>query len=96
MHDLGDEGFPLAGGRLDYIDQRPVAALVYHRNQHVINVFVWPIRDTKTSAPAPASRNGFNTVAWDQTGMRYRVVSDVAANELAGFAERLRQLNAGS
>lgn len=88
--DLATDGFPLAGGRLDYIDGRPVAALVYRRRQHVINVFLWP----STSATEPVTRRddprGYHLVHWGHGHMTWWVVSDVASADLNDFADRLR------
>jgi len=93
--DLSDDGYPLAGGRLDYVGGRTVAALVYQRNRHVIDVFVWPATNAG-GAPGPQSRNGLATVAWDQGGLRYWAVSDIAPAELASFGELLRKRTAAS
>jgi anti-sigma factor RsiW len=90
VRDLRDEGFPLVGGRLDYIDGHPAAAVVYQRAKHVINLFAWaspganePFRDE--------SRQGFNLVNWRQDGIRYCAVSDVEADQLAQFARLVEQ-----
>ena len=92
VHDLAVDGFPLTGGRLDYIGGRPVAALLYRRNQHVINVFVWPAREREAgTAVASAALRGFNSIAWTQAGMRWRAVSDLAAPELGAFAGQLQR-----
>jgi anti-sigma factor RsiW len=86
VRDLSAEQFPLAGGRLDYLDGRPVAALVYRHRLHVINLFVMPCQgvgpDAKTS-----SRDGFNVIRWCDDGMRYLAVSDLNAEELSRFAQ---------
>jgi anti-sigma factor RsiW len=78
--DLADRGFPLAGGRLDYLDGRPVAALVYERHKHLINLFVWP---NGPDAPERiTSERGFSLVHWSAGGMTYWAVSDLNAMEL--------------
>jgi anti-sigma factor RsiW len=81
--DFAASGFPLIGGRLDYIDGRPVAALVYRHAKHDINLFVWPGQST---GPALESRNGYNVVSWTVGGMAFHAVSDLNSIELEGFA----------
>jgi len=88
--DLSRDGFELIGGRLDYVDGRSVAALVYQRRQHRINVFVWPSAD---AVHGTWSQNGFNLVAWSQAGMQMWAVSDLNAPELDEL-HRLLQANA--
>ena len=88
VKDFAAEGFPLIGGRLDYFDNQTVAALVYKRNQHTINVFVWPAGNSK--AEAAEARRGFNIINCDVNGLRYCVVSDLNAKELAEFADLLQ------
>lgn len=88
--DLAGEGFPLVGGRLDYIAQRPVAALVYRRQEHVLNVFVWPASATAT-AQRDAMQRGLHTVSWTQDGMQFWVVTDLGSAELSAFTQKLRQ-----
>ena len=84
VRDFAAEGFPLAGGRLDYADNRPVAALVYRRDRHIIDLFVWPAAGE--AAPATAERHGYNLVHWRAGGMEFWAVSDVEAAQLAEFA----------
>jgi len=86
VEDLASQGFPLTGGRLDYLDGRPVAALVYHRRQHVINLFIWPSAHP-SSGESVLSQQGYNVVHWNQSGMTYWVVSNLNAEELRKFAQ---------
>lgn len=90
VKDLAAEGFPLVGGRLDYIDDRPAAALVYRRQKHVINVFIWR-SDGKDRAPEALDRQGYHLVRWTDNGRSVWVVSDLNAQELREFAELLRR-----
>jgi anti-sigma factor RsiW len=83
VKDFAAAGFPLIGGRVDYIDRRPVAALIYKRREHVINLFVWP---SNSPLAAPESVNGFNLVAWNKAGMNYCAISDLNEAELRQFA----------
>jgi len=81
--DLAAEGFPLIGGRIDYLDGHPVAALVYRRRRHFINLFVWP---SATGAPAASvTRQGYHLLHWTKSGFTYWAVSDLAADELVQF-----------
>lgn len=83
--DLADHGYPLAGGRLDYIGERVVAALVYRRNRHVINLFVWPSKPGLNRAPAVALHNGYSVIHWREGGLEYWAVSDIDAHDLEAF-----------
>jgi len=85
VKELVGQGFPLVGGRLDYVDGHRAAAIVYRRDKHVINLFAWasagpdqPFRE--------AARQGFNVVTWRRDGITYYAVSDVEADQLAAFA----------
>jgi anti-sigma factor RsiW len=82
--DLAPEGFPLTGGRLDYLDGRPVAALIYKRHQHIINLFLWP-SSKSDSRPQTLTIRGYGIVHWAQSGMTYWAVSDLNARELTDF-----------
>lgn len=85
VKDLAATGFPLVGGRLDYIDRRSVAVLVYSRGKHLIELFVWPA-SAAAAEPARATRDGYNVVHWTADGMSFSAVSDLDAAALEGFA----------
>jgi anti-sigma factor RsiW len=96
VKDLAAEGFPLRGGRLDYLAGRPVAALVYQRDKHIINLFVWPAKGDGSTLPEmaqhqTAQRQGYNIVHWVQDGMVFWAISDVESAQLESFAEKLRE-----
>jgi anti-sigma factor RsiW len=81
VKDFTSQGFPLIGGRLDYLTDRTVAALVYRRRQHVINLFTWPA-DSSPVTESHFSRNGYNVVHWTSGAMTYWAVSDITITEL--------------
>ena len=83
--DLAAYGFPLVGGRVDYIGGRVVAALVYRRNGHVINIFAWPGGNSATTIPA---KEGYNLVSWTEDGLNFWAVSDVATSEIVKLRDR--------
>ena len=88
---LDSLGFPLIGGRLDYIGARPVAVVVYGRRQHVINVFSWPAGEGHGAASsALQTRHGYNILHWLDKGVESWVVSDLNEEELRQFAAMLR------
>ena len=89
--DLANQGFPLIGGRLDYLNHRSVAALVYRRQKHLINVFVWPDEPAQSKLPDTQSLQGYNLRFWKHNGMSYCAVSDLNASELGQFAQMLQQ-----
>ena len=88
--DLAKDGFPLIGGRLDYLNNRPVAALVYRRDKHIINVFVWPQKNAARGGGAIEMRQGYNVVGWTGSGMNFWVVSDLERNQLTQFTGLLK------
>ncbi len=80
--DYAQQGFPLIGGRLDVVDGHNVAALVYGRRKHLINLFVWPARRSATITENSGSRQGFNWTTWHAGDMDYALISDVSAADL--------------
>jgi anti-sigma factor RsiW len=89
VRDLAPAGAPLVGGRLDYLGQRPVAALVYRMNQHAINVFVWPASGDSSKDIAFTVRQGFNVARWSSNGMQFWAVSDLNADDLRKVVDLL-------
>jgi anti-sigma factor RsiW len=90
--DFATEGFPLVGGRLDYIHGQAVASLVYQRRQHPINVFVWPAAPAdKDTAVKELARDGYNILHWTSGGMNYWAISDLGVDEMRQFASLLRR-----
>jgi anti-sigma factor RsiW len=90
--DLASEGFALTGGRLDYIAGRAVAALVYKRREHAINLFIWPAEKSGIGAERMQSsvRNGYNTLHWSGSGMTFWAISDLNPVELQEFMRGLQ------
>jgi anti-sigma factor RsiW len=85
VKDFATQGFPLVGGRLDYLEGQTVAALVYRRNQHTINAFVWP---AKTAIPMSVEEHrGYTVINRGLNGLHYCFVSDLNGRELGDFAD---------
>jgi len=85
--DLTGAGFPLVGGRLDYLDQRPVSVLVYRHREHMINLFVWPLQEgSHAQAAHSVAKRGYNVLHWNDAGMAFWAVSDLNAAEMRDFA----------
>jgi anti-sigma factor RsiW len=89
--DLEKVGFSLVGGRLDYLNGRPVAAVVYRRREHLINLFVWPSSGIESGNTQQETWQGFHLVHWSKGGMNYWIVSDLNPAELNELAQRLRE-----
>ena len=87
VKELKDQGFPLVGGREDYVDGHPAAVVVYRHDKHVINLFAWASPGRSEEAFRDESRQGFNIVTWRRGGITYYAVSDVEADQLAEFAK---------
>jgi len=90
--DLAGAGFPLVGGRLDALEGRSVAALVYRRQRHIISVYEWPAATADANAAQRESRqHGYTVLRWIDDGMHYVAVSDVDPAALRTFAQDLRR-----
>jgi len=94
--DLSAEGFPLSGGRLDYLDERPVAALVYQRGKHALNVFTWPAGENGDKPVLDFSRQGFHLRVWQHSGMNYWAISDLNDEDLDQFVRLFQEHTTGS
>ena len=90
VRDLSSDSFGLLGGRLEYIDGHAAAAIVYLRDKHVINVFMWPSTGSDQE-PQRIARQGFNLIEWKQAGMYYCAVSDLNQEELSELSATLRR-----
>lgn len=89
VKDLSAVGFRLVGGRLDYLQGRSVAVLVYSHGKHVVELFVWPA-SAGAGEPARAAKDGYNVVHWTSNGMSFFAVSDLEAAGLEEFAQDWR------
>ena len=88
--DLADQAFPLIGGRLDYVENHPVAALVYQHRKHFINLFTWPSIRVSSTPEEFRTQQGYNSFHWSQDGMEFWAVSDMNQADLKNFEQLLR------
>ena len=91
VKDFADEGFALIGGRLDVLGGQNVAALVYSRRKHIINVFVLPTKEPDTPIHPPGLRQGYQWRHWRRQGMEYCAVSDVSDSDIYELAQLIYQ-----
>lgn len=96
VYDFAGRGYPLLGGRLEYVGERKVAALVYGRRKHIINVFLWPADADITQGPAAATRHGYHLLHWNGSDFTYWVVSDLGTTELQEFAGLLNDADSAA
>jgi anti-sigma factor RsiW len=89
--DLKDQNFILVGGRLDYLDERPAAALVYRRRKHVINLFVWRSTSSADAPTQAVNRQGFHLFGWTHAGLSYWAISDLNERELREFVQLIQE-----
>lgn len=89
IKDLAPAGFPLLGGRLDYVADRRVGVVVYKRRLHIINVFMWPAPTNADRSPQATMLKGYNLLSWSRNGVSYRAVSDLNIDELRMLGREL-------
>jgi anti-sigma factor RsiW len=91
VKDLSSQGFPLLGGRLEYLNSRAVAALIYQRQKHYINLYIWPAGQSNPTGAVAAKRQGYNLLHWANSGMNFWAVSDLNGVELYEFARLVQE-----
>jgi anti-sigma factor (TIGR02949 family) len=96
VYDFAGRGYPLLGGRLEYVGGRTVGALVYGRRQHVINVFLWPSDRAAAGAPSEQTRQGYHVLHWVTPSYSYWVVSDLGLAELQEFGGLITQADSAA
>lgn len=96
VYDFSGRGYPLLGGRLDYIAGRPVAALVYGRRKHLISVLVWPAERGPGAGDPSAFRQGFHLLHWKTPDYVYWVASDLGITELSEFSRLIQQADSAA
>jgi len=86
VENLADKEFALLGARIEHLGNRPIAVLVYRRQEHIINLFIWPSGNASDSADKTMTYQGYHLVFWARLGMDCWAVSDLDADELREFA----------
>jgi len=91
VKDFSGQGFPLLGGRLEYLNNRAVAALIYQRQKHFINLYIWPAEQSNATSEVATKRQGYNLLHWTNSGMNYWAVSDLNGVELHEFSRLVQE-----
>src|SRR5689334_19139125 len=91
VKDLAAQGFRLAGGRRDYVNNQDVTVLVYDYNKHVINLFVWPVNGKAPSGDSVLTQDGYYLVRWADNGMTFWAVSDAERNVLRKICGTIKE-----
>ena len=91
VKDFSGQGFSLLGGRLEYLNNRAVAALVYQRQKHFINLYIWPAEQSNATSEVATKRQGYNLLHWTNSGMNYWAISDLNGVELHEFARLVQE-----
>jgi anti-sigma factor RsiW len=94
VRNFKDQSFALEGGRLDYLENRPVAALVYRHEKHYVNLFVWPAAGQADQGETITSHRGYSLIHWVNSGMNYWAISDMGEDSLRRFAGLVRDRSA--
>jgi anti-sigma factor RsiW len=91
VKDFANQDFRLFGGRLDYLNNRTVATLIYQRRLHYINLYIWPAAQAGAAGEATMQLQGYNLIHWTSSGMNYWAISDLNNVELHDFARLVQQ-----
>jgi anti-sigma factor RsiW len=91
--DLTTSGYPLIGGRLDILDHREVAAIIYQRRKHYINLFIWPAAEESLHGRL-YDLNGYHALGWTKSGMNYLAVSELGEKEFREFVQMIQDQTA--
>ncbi|MBV8214163.1 MAG: anti-sigma factor [Verrucomicrobia bacterium] len=94
VYDLSDHGFKLIGGRLDYLGNQEIAAVVFQIRQHYINLFVWPKTEYTYLPDTLVQKEGFNMYGWEANGLTMCAVTDAAPDALKAFVDLQKQKHA--
>ncbi|HTQ99685.1 MAG TPA: anti-sigma factor [Candidatus Acidoferrum sp.] len=95
VYDLKEQGFPLLGGRLDYLQAQPAAALVYEQNKHIIDLFIQPVTASGSKLPPNLKLRGYQLVSWQQDGLQFIAIADMDKEGLTAFSAAFRSAAAG-
>jgi len=91
VKDFASQDFRLYGGRLEYLNNRTVATLIYQRRLHYINLYIWPAEQAGATGEVTTQRQGYNLIHWTSSGMSYWAISDLNSVELHEFARLVQQ-----
>jgi anti-sigma factor RsiW len=91
VKDFAGQDFRLYGGRLEYLNNRAVATLIYQRRLHYINLFIWPSEQAGSTEEVAIQRQGYNLIHWSGSGMNFWAISDLNTVELREFARLVQQ-----
>ena len=94
VFDFSEQGFKLIGGRLDYVGDQEVAAVVFQHKKHYINLFVWPRNQSSPLPDTILQKEGFNLYGWDANGLTLWAVTDAEPEALKTFVDLEKQRTA--